>query len=211
MQFRFVIIPLFLGASLCPAGTPSSKRNPSDVYSRSIQVLGGVVADPKLFPETVPGFQAFLAASGVNSLKADDLIRPNHPGIAARFGFVHFLPPRSWWPRGASLALLVQHLEGNTKGRIHVRNWWRPAAYNSDPTVGGASNGDHPTANAFDIDYSSIADRVQAERFLRALDRRCPWMGLSMGLGAQTTHVGIGSPRGHREWHYAGWTPARNG
>jgi len=33
-------------------------------------------------------------------------------------------------------------------------------------------------------------------------------MRLSLGLGTQTTHVGIDSPRGHREWHYAGWRPA---
>jgi hypothetical protein len=198
-----------LGASLCPAGTPSQIPSP-DVYARSIKELGGSVADPSRFPETVAGFQAFLSATGVKSVTAAELTRPNHPGIAARLGFVHFLPPQSWWPRGASLALLVQNIEAKARAEVRVRNWWRPAAYNSDPGVGGAKNGDHPTANAFDIDYNSITDRIQAETYLRALDRRCPWMGLSMGLGAQTTHVGIGSPRGHREWHYAGWTRARN-
>lgn len=169
------------------------------------------MVNPRNFPETLTGFQAFLSASGVKSLTAAELTRPNHPGIAAKLGFVCFLPPRNWWPRGASLALLVQNIRSKARGEIHVRNWWRPVVYNSHPAVAGAKNGDHPTANAFDVDYSSVADRIHAETFMRALDRRCPWMGLSMGLGAQTTHVGIGSPRGHREWHYAGWTRSRNG
>jgi hypothetical protein len=59
-----------------------------------------------------------------------------------------------------------------------------------------------------DLDYQSVSDRMRAERFLRGLNSRFPWMHLSLGLGAETTHVGLGSPRGHREWHYAGWTPA---
>ena len=210
MQFRILLTLAALGASVCPAGTPS-KQPASDVYARSIIELGGQLVKPHGFPETASGFQAFLSASGVKSLTGRELIMPNHPDVAARFGFVHFLPPRSWWPRGASLALLVQHISARTGGPIHVRNWWRPPAYNSDPAVGGARNGDHPTANAFDVDYSSVGDRIHAEKTLRALGRRCPWMGLSLGLGAQTTHIGIGSPRGHREWHYAGWTRSRNG
>jgi hypothetical protein len=210
VQFKLFLTLAVLGASLCPAGTPS-RRTGSDVYSRAIQELGGSVADPQRYPQTLAGFQAYLSASGVKALTASELTRPNHPQIAARLGFTHFLPPRNWWPRGASLALLVQKIGTQAQGQIQVRNWWRPAAYNSNPVVGGAKNGDHPSANAFDIDYSSVNDRLRAESFLRALDRRCPWLGLSMGLGAQTTHVGIVSPRGHREWHYAGWTRSRNG
>jgi hypothetical protein len=40
------------------------------------------------------------------------------------------------------------------------------------------------------------------------VQKRFPWMQLSFGLGAQTTHIGLASPKGHREWHYAGWRPA---
>jgi hypothetical protein len=71
--------------------------------------------------------------------------------------------------------------------------------------VGGAKGGDHPDATALDLDYPSVAARMRAELFLRNLAKRHPWMELSLGLGPQTTHVGIGSPRGGREWHYAGW------
>jgi hypothetical protein len=180
-----------------------------DVYSQAIQQLGGVPVSVASYPRTVAGFAAYLKASGVSGVSAQELTTPNHPEVAARLGFQTFLPPQEWWPRGACLGLLAQAIRTKTVGPVHLRNWWRPAAYNVDPRVGGAKNGDHPTANALDLDYASVADRMHAETFLRDLHARFPWMGLSLGLGAQTTHVGIGSPRGHREWHYAGYAPPR--
>lgn len=192
-----------LAGSLCQAATSAP-----DVYARSIAELGGSPVDVKSFPQTVAGFQSYLMAAGVKSVTAADLTTPNHPAIAARLGFRDFLPNQDWWSRGAALALLAQNIKDKTGAALHIRNWWRPAAYNADPGVGGAKDGDHPTANALDIDYGSATDRSKAELFLRALDKRCPWMQLSFGLGAQTTHIGLASPRGHREWHYAGWRPA---
>ena len=154
------------------------------------------------------GLQQYLAACGVQGLSAADLTRPNHADVAARLGFSSFLPPRDWWPRGAALALLTQSMQTATGAVAHLRNWWRPAAYNRDPAVGGAKDGDHPTANAFDLDFTSVVDRMKAEQFFRAVEQHHPWMQLSFGFGAQSTHIGLASPRGHREWHYAGWRPA---
>ena len=206
MQFKRFFTLLALGASLCPAGSITLDK--SDTYIKAIEQFGGHIADPASYPETVAGFASYLMASGVHALSAAELTRPNHLEVAARLGFPAFLPPRSWWPRGAALALLTQSMESATHALAHVRNWWRPQSYNLDPAVAGAKNGDHPTANAFDLDFASATDRMKAELFLRSLDRRFPWMHLSLGLGALTTHVGLGSPRGHREWHYAGWRPA---
>lgn len=195
-----------LGAALpcVQAAAPSL----ADVYTRSIQVLGGRVVVPQLYPATVAGFQHFLSDSGVSALSAAEMTRPNHPEVASRLGFHDFLPPQTWWARGAALALLTQIIDAQIGDVVHLRNWWRPAVYNSDPAVGGAKDGDHPSANAVDLDYRLTSQRMRAEAFLRDLNRRFPWMQLSLGLGAQTTHIGIGSPRGHREWHYAGWRPA---
>jgi len=178
----------------------------ADVYERAIGKLDGRTVDAQMFPNTTEGFQAYLEASGIRSVTAAELTRPNHPGIAARHGFQDFLPPQSWWQRGAALALLVQQLRSVVQEPLYVRNWWRPAAYNS--AVGGARNGDHPSANAVDLDYASSAGRMRAERWLRTLDRSAKWLQLSLGLGDRTTHVGIGSAKGRREWHYAGWRPA---
>jgi hypothetical protein len=207
-----VILKLFftlmlLGVALAGRASAASASS-QDVYARSIVQLGGLIVDPTLFPQTVEGFQAYLTKTGVKAITAADFTRPNHPEIAGPLGFRNFLPPRSWWPRGAALALILQAIETVIKVPLSFRNWWRPPAYNSDPGIGGAKNGDHPTANAVDLDYDTVADRMRAERFLRMLDRKCPWMHLSLGLGALTTHIGIGSPRGHREWHYFGWQPA---
>lgn len=203
LQLKILLTTTVLGAVLCQA-KPNSP-SPSDVYSRCIRELGGSLAAPTAYPETLAGFQSYLTDSGVKAVSAAELTQPNHPEVAARLGFHHFLPPRCWWSRGAALALLVQNIAGKIHAPVHIRNWWRPAAYNADPAVGGAKNGDHPTANAVDVDYRTASDGMCAEGFLRTLDRQFPWLRLSLGLGPQTTHIGLGSRRGHREWHYAGW------
>ena len=176
-----------------------------DFYSRAISSLHGTPADPNAFPHTLAGFSKYLQCSGVRTVTAADLTQPNHPEVAARLGFHEFLPDREWWPRGAALALMVEKIRAITGEQVRVRNWWRPQAYNLDPKVGGAQNGDHPTANAVDLDFLSREARVKAEAWLRMLDRTQNWLGLSLGLGDRTTHVGIGSTKGRREWHYAGW------
>ena len=202
---RFITLAV-LGGVLCCAATPSSDS--SDVYARSILQLGGAVANPAAYPNTVAGFQQYLLASGVRALSALEMTTPNHQAVAARLGFTAFLPQQNWWPRGAALALLTQRMEAATRATAHLRNWWRPNAYNLDPAVGGAPKGDHPTANALDLDFASVTDRMKAETFFRSLEKRFPWMNLSFGFGAQSSHIGLASPRGHREWHYAGWRPA---
>lgn len=170
--------------------------------------MGGKIVNVGAFPVTVAGFQQYLLATGVKAVSAVEMTTPNHPAVAAKLGFQAFLPPQSWWSRGAALALLTQAMETATKTTAHLRNWWRPAAYNTDPAVKGARNGDHPTANALDLDYASAGDRMKAESFFRRIEKQFPWMQLSFGFGAQTTHIGLASPRGHREWHYGGWSPA---
>jgi hypothetical protein len=212
VQFKTLLPAGMLVAVLCNAAPNPSFE--SDIYTRSIREFGGNRVNPMAYSETTAGFQSYLTDSGVKIVSARELILPNHPDVAARLGFHDFLPPRSWWPRGAALALLTQRIEFKTNSLVRVRNWWRPTAYNSDPAVGGARAGDHPTASAVDLDYRTISDRMRAELFLRALEKRCPWLQLSLGLGALTTHVGIGSLNGHREWHYEGWRPPtakRNG
>jgi hypothetical protein len=194
-----------------PIPTVSESDPPAraaDIYTRAIAAFDGEIVDPASYPATLAGFQQYLAAAGVHHVTAEELTRPNHPAVAARLGFEMFLPPQSWWPRGAALALLIDQLRRVAREPVHIRNWWRPPAYNSNPLVGGAKYGDHPTANAVDLDYASVGGRMRAERWLRSLDRADSWLKLSLGLGATTTHVGIGSPRGRREWHYRGWRPA---
>ena len=205
VRFKTFLTAGMLGTVLCNAVPNPSVE--SDTYTRSIREFGGNRVNPMAYSDTTAGFQSYLTDCGVKTVSARELILPNHPDVAARLGFHEFRPQRSWWPRGAALALLTQLIEAQTNSPVRVRNWWRPTAYNSDPAVGGAKAGDHPTASAVDLDYRTISERMRAELFLRALEKRCPWLQLSLGLGALTTHVGIGSPNGHREWHYEGWRP----
>ena len=208
VRFSLLTASVFLLGAPAFAGPVTSSR--ADLFSRAIALFGGRVVTASGFANTVEGFGQYLTAVGVRRIGAAELTRPNHPDVAERLGFHEFLPPREWWARGAALALMTERLERATGERIYIRNWWRPAAYNRDPRVAGAKNGDHPTANAFDLDFSSASARAKAERTLRAMEAHAPWLNLSLGLGAHTAHVGIGSSKGRREWHYAGWSPVKS-
>jgi len=190
------------GGTIPPARALVREPGPFD---RAIAEFGGRIVEAAQFPNNLQGFQDYLASSGVRSFDAAELTRPNHPKLAAKLGFTSFLPPQQWWPRGAALALLAQKIESLVGEPVEIRNWWRPPVYNSHPMVGGAEHGDHLEGFALDLDYSSSRARQRAERWLRTLIASDGWLELSLGLGDRTTHVGILSPRGHREWHYASY------
>jgi hypothetical protein len=210
-MFQRFLLPYALFGSVALLSAPNLSTlppQPVDLFSRAVVQLDGIPVSPLSFPATNEGFDEYLKACGVSAISAVSLTTPNHPRIASRLGYSHFLPERKWWPRGAALALLAQQLQTVAAEPVAVRNWWRPPKYNSHPAVAGAKYGDHPTANAVDLDYQTVAGRMRAERWLRALDKNAPWLELSLGLGPRTIHVGMGSPRGRREWHYAGWRSA---
>lgn len=175
------------------------------VMPRAIELFGGSIVDPFEHTEDEAGFEGFLFCSGVRHFTAAEVVRPKPArlALARSLGYELLLPPREWWPRGAALLLLADELRQLVAEPVTCRNWWRPEPYNS--AVGGAPAGDHLTAHAVDLDYRSVASRRKAEARLRELDRTHPWLRLSLGLGAKTTHVGIDSPKGRREWHYGGW------
>ncbi|MCU1274545.1 MAG: hypothetical protein JWO48_1976 [Bryobacterales bacterium] len=199
----FVLATPGVFAASTPRSNSSQPGNPeSGLFSRAIQHFGGQVVDPAQFTNNLDGFERYLAASGVRAFNARELTHPNHPEVAAKFGFTSFLPPQSWWPRGVALALLAQNLEHRVGEPVSIRNWWRPPAYNRDPKIGGAERGDHLGAFSIDLDYLSSRTRRRAEQWLHSLARSQQWLQLSLGLGDRSTHIGILSPRGHREWHY---------
>jgi hypothetical protein len=178
----------------------------SGPFQNAVAQLNGTVVNPAAYPANIDGFNAYLVASGVHDFTGSDFTRPNHPDIARKLGYTNFVPPQQWWDRGAALALLAQGVQRAVGAPINIRNWWRPDDYNRQPGVDGARASDHITANALDLDYASAAQREKAEIFLRSLQAAAPWLNMSLGLGAATTHVGLLSPRGHREWYYTGYT-----
>lgn len=195
-------------SQIAAAASTVEEPNPRRIlFEQAIRTLGGAIVDPAAYPEDLHGFQQFLQASGVTVFSAQEMTRPYHLDVALRHGFNCFLPSREWWPRGAALALMAQHISNAIGEKIMLRNWWRPPAYNRDPVVGGAKEGDHLAAFGMDLDFASARSRRRAEHWLRELGHTRPWMQVSLGLGERTAHVGLLSDRGHREWHYAGYTP----
>lgn len=184
--------------SIAPAIRTYSKA--THPWEAAIQIIGGRVVDPQSFPFTQAGFQSYLDATGVKHFSAKEMTTPNHIGLAHRTGFSIFLPPYKWWPRGAALAKLADMLRDLVNRPVRMRNWWRPEKYNK--LVGGAKSSDHILAEGVDLDYGTREGRRKAEKFLKDFREQNPWLGMSLGLGARTTHVGLLTKRGKRTWTY---------
>lgn len=170
----------------------------------AITRLGGRVVDPTKYPYSVRGFEAYLADSGVNTVwsSARELTTPNHPDIAARYGYTVFLPPQVWWPKGAALALMQNRMREHLGKPIPIYNWWRPTEYNV--VVGGAPRGDHPDADALDLGFASHADKDKAAEIPRGLYNSEPILALTIGTyTSPSLHIGIQSRNGRRTYHNA--------
>jgi hypothetical protein len=173
----------------------------------AVERLGGKPVDPRGYPETVEGFQSFLDAVGVNRQwsSAVELTRPNHPNIAATFGYTIFLPKREKWLKGAALALAQNRLRELVGTPIRINNWWRPAGYNE--AVGGKTKGDHPDADALDLNFSSAADQKKAHDWVLANWYTAePRLAISLGdypSSRTVMHIGIQSRNGRRKWSNA--------
>lgn len=205
-------------------GEPDDTDEPDDEplvaaidHSFLISYLGGVDVDPHGFEPTAEGFQDYLDQVGVVFFSAREYVTPHNPAVAARCGFDELLPERGWWRRGAVLGLMADELRDLVDEPVYLRNWWRPDCYNEG--VGGAAGGDHPDADAVDLDFRSSRSRADAQRYLCELywsqdlledheiepdvDAR---LNLSVGLGGQTIHLGVLSQRGRRYWKYGSYT-----
>ena len=184
-------------------------------HSFLIRHFGGNDVDPMMFDETQDGFQAYLDAVGVTYFAAWEYVVPNNMQVAEQCGYTILLPERGWWRKAAALGLFADQLRILVNEPVTLRNWWRPDCYNTG--VGGAPGGDHPDADALDLDFSSARSRADAQRYLcetywnqdivppediapgSDLD---PRLNMSIGLGEVTIHLGVLSSNGRRFWMY---------
>ncbi|MAF77805.1 MAG: hypothetical protein CME60_06550 [Halobacteriovoraceae bacterium] len=171
--------------------------------------------DPTNYEDSAQGLQNYIDDVGViDKFSAAELISPNHPGHAQTCGFKTLLPPQCRWAAGAAQGLVASKLrevinDGDPYGakKITLRNWYRPRCYNSK--VGGASASDHIQARGFDLDFETPDDRAKAQKYLCQMYKKKKF-NLQVGIGCQTLHVGIGSPKrlsaygpdGSRFWTY---------
>lgn len=172
------------------------------LLQRAIREFGGTLVDPQDYALTEADFQRYLQDTGIDHFSAREMLTPHHENVAQGLGYTLFLPPHAWWRKGAALALLSDELRKLLGEPVIMRNWWRPRPYNAHPTVGGAETSDHITATGVDLDYRSANSRRTAERRLRQLYEDAEWLQMSLGLGNQTTHVGLFSPVRRRDWFY---------
>jgi len=184
-----------------------------------IDHLGGDPVDAFDYDEDVEGLQMYLDDVGVEYFTAFEIVEPNNPDAAAMCGLSVLLPPRDQWEKIGALAMFSDVLRDLVGEPIIMRNWWRPPCYND--AVGGAAEGDHPDADAVDLDFASPQSRGLAQGLLcdmywaqdivppeliapgSGLD---PRLNLSVGLGGVTIHLGLLSEGGRRYWTYASYT-----
>ncbi len=184
-----------------------------------IEFLGGDPVDALAFGPDPDSLQFYLDAVGVQYVSAAEIITPNNMGAALDCGLMILLPPQDQWEKIAALALFTDQLRELLGEPIIVRNWWRPPCYNA--AVGGAPDGDHPDADAVDLDFTSRTSRSIAQAFLceqywaqdivgpreiapgSDLD---PRLNMSVGLGAVTIHLGVLSAGGRRSWKYSSYS-----
>lgn len=181
--------------------------------------FGGTVVDAFEYSDDLAGFQLYLDDVGVQYFSANEITSPNNPSAAHQCGYDILLPEQAGWERIGALALLSDQLRALVDEPVFMRNWWRPPCYNN--LVGGAAGGDHPDADAVDLDFSSATSRAAAQAFLcenywsqdivapeeiapgTDLD---PRLNLSVGMGGATLHVGLLSANGRRFWFYGSYT-----
>lgn len=188
-----------------------------------IRHFGGQDVDPFSFPETQDGLQQYLDAVGVRYFAAWEYAVPNNPQVAAECGYSLLLPGREWWRKAGALGLFADQLRALVNEPVRLRNWWRPPCYNVG--VGGAPGGDHPDADALDLDFRSARSRADAQRWLCDQYWRRdivapediapgsdlnPRLNLSVGLGGVTIHLGVLSRNGRRYWKYGSYTNESN-
>ncbi len=199
------------GSRSCPDLT----KGELDDLEEAARRLGGDLIDPQDYGKTGSDFQAYLDQSGViGKFSASEMISPHRPGHARACGHKVLLPAKCRWPSGAIQGLLAGKLrevinDGDAYGSIGItlRNWYRPLCYNKK--VGGARSSDHIQARGFDLDFSTPRQRAKAQKYLCELYKSKPF-SLQVGIGCQTLHIGVGSPKrlrnhaknGSRFWTY---------
>ena len=150
-------------------------------------------------PRSEQGFQDLLDSRGIRYFQANEIATPNHPEVAIKCGLENLLPPKCIWNNGVALLSIFEKIRELISGPILFRNWWRPSCYNEN--VDGAKASDHLLAKSFDIDFQNPHDRAVAQKFLcEELWKKGE--NIQVGIGCNSLHVGLQSPKGKRFWVY---------
>jgi hypothetical protein len=172
-----------------------------------VQDLAGNCIPRSNYPDTLAGYQDWLAVHGVRRFTAAELCRPAYPELVLaadlpagwRRQASLLVPPVEWQPRQLVLCLVLDWLRSGLSQPIRLKHAWRPSRYNA--AVKGAKASDHLTAHAVDAVFADQRAMLRALELAAWLYRQRFELQLAIGVGAQTLH--IGAMRAHRAWHYS--------
>ena len=198
-------------SDLCSDQTEEELSNLDDMILK----FDGKINSPDDYEHSLSGLQRFIEDSGLTKFfSAKEMITASNRTVANNCGYDKLLPSRCRWKSAVAQGLLAVELRKeinkgkSTSSGIRLRNWWRPTCYNAN--VGGAKSSDHIQARGFDLDFKTPKERAVAQAYLCKMYREGKPLSLQVGIGCQTLHIGIGSPKrlsrypsdGSRFWKY---------
>lgn len=210
---RFILsLSLVLSLPLCAQDEAVSFKNPDDQkvcdairpgelesYAKIIKRFDNTVSLARDKGRSEKGLEAYLKSTGINYFSAREIMTPNNESDALKCGLDNLIPHQCIWPAGAAMLSIFDKIREQIGGPILFRNWWRPTCYND--LVAGAKASDHLLAKSMDIDFRSARDRAVAQKFVcEELWKKGE--NIQVGIGCNTLHIGLGSPRGKRFWVY---------
>jgi hypothetical protein len=168
-------------------------------YSRIIARFNKVSASSKNLKRDKSGLQTFLNQTGVRYFSSTEIMTPHEESDALKCGLENLIPHQCIWPAGAAMLSIFDKIRELIGGPIIFRNWWRPSCYNE--LVAGAKASDHVLAKSMDIDFKTPHDRAVAQKFIcEELWKKGE--NVQVGIGCNSLHIGLGSPKGKRYWLY---------
>lgn len=182
---------------VCASVTASELKS----YESIIKKMNKNVVDPSEYQSDEDGLQRYLDEVGIKYFSAREISTPHSDEGAANCGVSELVPPTCSWKNSAAILSVLDKIRAEIKAPITFRNWWRPGCYNS--MVGGAKESDHLLSKAFDFDFQSSKDRAIAQKIIcEELWKKNE--NIQIGIGCQSLHIGLGSPKGKRYWTYPG-------
>lgn len=181
--------------SVCQAIAPGEL----EAYAKIIKRFDRTVTPSKNLKRDKSGLQTYLNQTGIRYFSASEIMTPHSETDALKCGLENLIPHQCIWPAGAAMLSIFDKIRDLIGGPITFRNWWRPSCYNE--LVAGAKASDHLLAKSMDIDFKSAHDRAVAQKFIcEELWKKGE--NVQVGIGCNSLHIGLGSPKGKRYWLY---------
>lgn len=168
-------------------------------YDKLITKFGGKKTSSSHSTRDEQGLQTYIEKSGIRYFSAAEIMTPHNEKAATKCSVENLIPPQCIWANGIALMSIFERIRDLISGPIIFRNWWRPSCYNV--VAEGAKASDHLLAKSMDIDFRTPNDRATALNFIcEELWKKGE--NIQVGIGCNSLHIGLASPKGKRFWVY---------